>query len=47
MHCVKVLADYAANFIYKPGCIHFAPNALLYILALNIIGNNDALHEAL
>ena len=44
---VEVLADYAANFIYKPGHIHSAPDALLYIPALNTLSNTDVLHEAI
>ena len=47
MRWVEVLADYAANFIYKPGRIHSAPDALLRIPALNTLSNTDVLHEAI
>ena len=47
MHWVEVLADYAANFIYKPGHIHSALDALSHIPALNLLSNTDVLHEAI
>ena len=47
MHWVEVLADYAANFIYKPGHIHSAPDALSRIPALNTLSNTDILHEVI
>ena len=44
---VKILADYAANFIYKPDRIHSAADALSCIPAFNTIRNTDILYEAI
>ena len=45
-HWVEVLVDYAANFVYKPGRVLFAPDALSKRPALHIIDKNKAFLEA-
>ena len=44
---LRVITHCTTNFLYKPDCIHFEPNALLHIPAFNTISNIDILHEAL
>ena len=42
---IEVLAEYAANFVYKPGRVHSAPDALSRIPALNVVTRRTTLHE--
>ena len=37
---LEVLAEYAANFVYKPGHVLSAPDALSRMPALYVIENN-------
>ena len=43
---VELLADYAANFVYKPGNTIYKPDTLSRIPALHVIENNQAFLEA-